>query len=129
MDLKLPATRPWRRAFDVRGADYRGIVVVNGLSGPIRAGLVFGSSRPDRAQREELTGLCRRHEGGRDHCTAGERGSNPDNSEQRPHIPCPSDAIFVRKSAIDRPFINPPQGIVNGARGANLRLQSGHMVR
>ena len=81
--------------------------------------------------REELAGACHR-EGGRSHCkgkkghcTAGERGSNLCNSVERLHVPCPSDAIFVRKSAIDRPFINPPQGIVNGPEDANLRLQNG----
>src|SRR5688572_29044648 len=103
-------------------------MVVNGLSDPLM-GSVSCSALPGPAwaTREELAGVCRRHErgagdckgnagdckGNAGHCTAGERGSNPSNSVQRLHVPCPSDAIFVRKSAIDRPFINPPRGIVN----------------
>jgi hypothetical protein len=95
-------------------------MVLKGLSSRITGQTIY-SALPGHsvATREELSGACRRH--GSSHHLAGEQRSNPCNSEWRQHVSCPSKVVFVRNATIDRPFLIPSQGLVNGPEDDNLR--------
>src|ERR1051325_11624259 len=106
-------------------------MVVNGLNGPVAGAFaMFGSSRPGRATREELAGVCcGGRTGGHGHCINGEPGSNLCNSVQRLHVPCPSDPIFVRKSAIDKAVHKSSSGYCKWSEGRQPSAPERRMVR